>query len=202
MPGPAVAQTATAGRSVHHLLESPALPRVEVRVAGDLAYLGVVRYEVGSGAGVEAFVFADTAGGKLRRAFIAHFEGYPPASDRTFAYPRLEMTRLGADEYLHQTWAIRQFGLFEIPAVKEFLRERRLAAEPSWVVDRYVRVVDAARRNEVIFFYLESASMHDPAMAYGGAPVAPPPPPTPPPAVLAEVRERAARAFQVRSETE
>jgi hypothetical protein len=107
------------------------------------------------------------------------------------------MATLGRHEYLHQTWAIRQFGLFEIPAIGEFLRVRGITAEPSWVVDRYVRTVDPAGRHEVILFYLESAAMHDPGMAYGGAPAAPPPPPTPPPAVLAAVRQRAAQAFQV-----
>ncbi len=208
VPGAAAAQQAGAAqdsgtaRRVHFELESPALPRLRVRVAPELAYLGVVRYPVQTGAQVEAFVFGDTAGGRLRRAFIAHFEGYPPGVDRSFSYPRLEMARLGAHEYLHQTWAIRQFGLFEIPAIREFFELRKIAVEPSWVVDRYVRTVDPAGKHEVIFFYLESAAMHDPAMQYGGAPAAPPPPPTPPPAVLAAVRERAARAFQVSSEAE
>jgi hypothetical protein len=61
--------------------------------------------------------------------------------------------------------------------------------------------VDPEQRHEVIFFYLESSAMHDPAMKFGGAPD-PPPPPVPPPAVLEAVRARAAQAFQVVSEAE
>ena len=201
LAGTAHAQDTQTGRQVHHVLESPALPRVRVRVAPDLAYLGAVRYAVPTGALVEAFVFGDTADGRLRRAFVAHFEGYPAGVDHSFNYPRLEMARLGADEYLHQTWAIRQFGMFEIPAIKAFLPARGIAAGPSWVMDRYVRTVDPDQRNEVIFFYLESSAMHDPAMKFGGAPD-PPPPPVPPPAVLEAVRARAAQAFQVTSEAE
>ena len=201
LAGAAEAQDARAGRQVHSVLESPALPRVRVRVAPDLAYLGAVHYEVPTGALVEAFVFGDTADGRLRRAFVAHFEGYPAGVDHSFDYPRLEMARLGADEYLHQTWALRQFGLFEIPAIREFLAGRGIAAGPSWVMDRYVRTVDPDRKHEVIFFYLESSAMHDPDMKFGGAPD-PPPPPVPPPAVLEAVRARAAQAFQVGSEAE
>ena len=199
--GTAVSQDARPSRQVHHVLESPALPRVRVQVAPDLAYLGAVRYEVPTGARVEAFIFGDTADGRLRRAFVAHFEGYPAGVDRSFNYPRLEMARLGADEYLHQTWALKQFGLFEIPAIREFLAERGIAAGPGWVMDRYVRTVDPERRHEMIFFYLESSAMHDPGMKFGGAPD-PPPPPVPPPAVLEAVRARAAQAFQVSSEAE
>jgi hypothetical protein len=201
LSGTAAAQDARPARQVHHVLESPALPRVRVRVSPELAYLGAVRYEVPTGALVEAFVFGDTADGTLLRAFVAHFEGYPAGVDRSFDYPRLEMARLGAHEYLHQTWALRQFGLFGIQAMREFLAARGIAAGPSWVMDRYVRTVDPEQRHEVIFFYLESSAMHDPAMKFGGAPD-PPPPPVPPPAVLEAVRARAAQAFQVVSEAE
>jgi hypothetical protein len=108
------------------------------------------------------------------------------------------MTRLGAHEYLHQTWALARFALFEEPAVQALLRERGLTAEPSWLVDRYVRVVDSAAQHEVIFFYLEAASLHarDSSIVYGGAPVAPPPPP-PPAAVSAALRDRARAMFRV-----
>ena len=197
VPEAAVGQGTRPARTVDHRLRSSALPAIEVRVAPDLAYLGSVRYEVASGAHVEAFVFADTVTGRLQRAFIAHFEGYPPAVGGTFRYPRLEMTRLGKHEYLHQTWALAQFSLFEVPAMRAFLRARGLSAEPRWLVDRYVRVVDTAAHHEVIFFYLEAAALHEPEIVYGGLPVAPPPPPAPPAAVMAAVRNRARAAFHV-----
>jgi hypothetical protein len=94
-------------------------------------------------------------------------------------------------------WAIREFSLFTVPAMQAFLLARHLQAEASWLVDRYVRVVDQARKHEVIFFYLEAASTKPPGIHYGGAPSEPPPPPSPPSGVERELLRRAGAAFQV-----
>jgi hypothetical protein len=193
-----LAQTGPPQRAVEgHVLRSPALPALSIRVAADLVYLGRLSYTVQDVAQAEEYVFATTAGGKLQRAFIAHFEWFLPSNDHVFEYPRLRMATIGQQEYLHQTWAIRQFDLFTVPAMQEFLRARDLTAEASWLIDRYVRVVDNARKHEVIFFYLEAASISAADIHYGGAPFEPPPPPAPPPSVETEFVTRARAAFQV-----
>jgi hypothetical protein len=194
---PALPQPDAARRTVQHVLHSAAMPPLTVTVSSDLTYLGRLNYDVQDVAQAEEHVFADTADGKLRRVFIAHFEHFLPGNEHVFNYPRLRMTTLGQHEYLHQTWAIREFDLFKIPAMLEFLRSRNLGAEASWLVDRYVRAVDEERKNEVIFFYLEAASTNPPDIHYGGAPSEPPPPPAPPPAVEREFLRRASAAFQV-----
>jgi hypothetical protein len=190
-------QPVSAQRTVQHVLRSATLPPLTVTVSSDLSYLGQLKYDVGDVARAEEYVFADTARGKIRRAFIAHFEHFIPSNAQVFNYPRLQMATLGQHEYLHQTWAIRAFDLFAVPAMQNFLHTRHLEAEASWLVDRYVRVVDEERKNEVIFFYLESASANAPDIHYGGAPSEPPPPPAPPPAVEREFLQRARATFQV-----
>jgi hypothetical protein len=193
-----LAQAALPERAVQgQVLHSKALPELTIRVSADLTYLGRLSYDVQDVAQAEEYVFAATAGGQLRRAFVAHFEQFLAANDHFFEYPRLRMATIGQREYLHQTWAIRQFDLFTVPAMQEFLRARHLTAEASWLIDRYVRVVDAARKHEVIFFYLEAASTNPTNIHYGGAPFEPPPPPTPPPSVEAEFIKRARAAFEV-----
>jgi hypothetical protein len=193
-----LAQAALPQRVVRgQVLHSPALPELTLRVSADLTYLGRLSYDVQSVAQAEEFVFAATAGGKVQRAFVAHFERFLPANDHFFAYPRLRMATLGRQEYLHQTWAIRQFDLFTVPAMQEFLRARNLTAEASWLIDRYVRVVDEDRKHEVLFFYLEAASTNPADIHYGGAPFEPPPPPAPPPAIETGFIKRAREAFQV-----
>ena len=176
-PCPALLQQpATVQRTVQHVLHSAAMPSLTVTVSSDLTYLGRLNYDVQDVAQAEEYIFADTTDGKLQRAFIAHFEHFLPGNEHVFNYPLLQMAMLGQHEYLHQTWAIREFDLFEIPAMKEFLRSRNLRAEASWLVDRYVRAVDEKRKNEVIFFYLEAASANPSDIHYGGAPSEPPPP--------------------------
>jgi hypothetical protein len=191
-------QAALPQRAVQgHVLHSPALPELTIRVSADLTYVGRLSYDIQDVAQAEEYVFATAASGKLQRAFVAHFERFLPTNDHFFEYPHLRMATLGHQEYLHQTWAIRQFDLFTVPAMQEFLRTRHLTAEASWLVDRYVRVVDEARKHEVIFFYLEAASIHATNIHYGGAPVEPPPPPAPPPHIETEFVQRAHAAFRV-----
>jgi hypothetical protein len=180
-----------------HVLHSPSLPELTIHVSQDLTYLGRLRYDVQGVAQADEFVFAATADGKVKRAFVAHFEEFLPTNEHFFEYPRLRMATLGRQEYLHQTWAIRQFDLFTVPAMQEFLRARDLTAEASWLIDRYVRVVDEARKHEVIFFYLEAASTNPAGIHYGGAPFEPPPPPAPPQNIETEFIKRARAAFQV-----
>jgi hypothetical protein len=180
-----------------NVLHSATLPELTVRVSSRLTYLGRLSYDVQGAAQAEEFVFADAAKGQLRRVFIVHFEHFLPTNEQVFNYPRLRMTTLGQQEYLHQTWAIRQFDLFTVPAMKEFLWAHHLTAEESWLVDRYVRVVDQTRKHEVIFFYLEAASTNPSYIHYGGAPAEPPPPPAPPPVIERDLLKRASAAFQV-----
>jgi hypothetical protein len=186
-----------AQRSVSYTLRSDTLPTLTVNVSSEFVYLGRLAYDVGTTAQAEEFVFADTAGGMLRRAVVVHFEHFLASNSHTFEYPRLTMAQLGTHEYLHQTWALRDFELFQLEPVKAFLAARQLRAEASWLVDRYVRAVDEAHKHEVIFFYAEAASVNEAGIHYGGAPSEPPPPPAPPPAVLRGLLERAQRAFTI-----
>jgi hypothetical protein len=186
-----------AQREVGHLVHSDSLPRLDVEVSGSLVYLGRLTFAVDTVAQAEEFVFGDTAQGRLQRAVIVHFEHFLPSTTHTFNYPRLQMARLGADEYLHQTWALADFELFRLPAMVDFLQARDLRAEPRWLVDRYVRAVTDHPQYEVIIFYLEAGSASAPGIVYGGAPVAPPPPPTPPDPVLQPLLARSRAAFRV-----
>ena len=107
---------------------------------------------------VEQFIFGQVKQGKLGKTMIVHFEHFLPTNDLTFIYPRLHMATLGKHEFLNQTWAIKDYGLFKRDKVKEFLAKNGLQAEPDWLVNRYVRAVDENKKHELIFFYMEPAS--------------------------------------------
>lgn len=182
-------------RRVVQSVVSDSHPRMSVHVASEFAFLGRAVFPVGTVGEAEQFIFADTAGGAIRRAVIVHFEHFLPSNSRTFDYPRLEMATLGRHEYLRQTWALRRFAGFAEPAVRRLLVAAGLRADTAWVMDRHVRAVDPERKREVILFYLESSTLHR-GLRFGGAPD-PPPPPTPPDSILRAVRDRAGRAFAV-----
>jgi hypothetical protein len=168
-------------------------------VNGTFSYLGHIQFPVDSVAEAEEFVFGQSSGGQLQRAVIVHFEHFLPTSGRSFVYPRLRMTQLGADEYLHQTWGFADFSLFREPALEDLLHARGLSFVRRWVADRYVRALAENSHYEIIIFYLESSTVSDPSMTYGGAPVTPPPPPSPSAEVEAAILRRAHAAFSVES---
>jgi hypothetical protein len=184
----------------NHTLRSESLPEISIHISPDLTYFGQLSIKVGDVAEAEEHVFAKTVHGKLRRVFIAHFEHFLPGNDHFFDYPHLRMANLGGQEYLHQTWALADFELFELPEMREFLKSHKIAAEANWLVDRYVRVVDEGRKHEVILFYLEAASENPAGIHYSG-PNEPPPPQAPPPQAERKLIDRARHAFQVLDST-
>jgi hypothetical protein len=173
------------------------LPRLQVQVSPEFTYLGEIRFPVDTVAMARQFVYGIADAGRLLRAVIVHFEHFLPSQNRTFVYPRLRMTRLGSEDYLHQTWAFGDLSLFRQPELIALLQRHHLTAGPRWVVDRYVRAVPENPKYEVILFYLESDHVGDPSITYGGYPIAPPPPPTPPAPIEAAINRRARAAFVV-----
>jgi hypothetical protein len=192
-----LAHSATAQRQVDYVLRSNALPRLTVTITGSLPYIGSIKFPVGAVAEAQEFVFGAASGDELTRAVVVHFENFLPGTPHKFQYPQLRMTRLGSEDYLHQTWGFGDFSLFQEPAMRDLLSSKGLRAGPRWVVDRYVRALPDNPQYEVIIFYLESSLISDPSMLYGGAPIAPPPPPTPSPSVEAAIHSRARASFTV-----
>lgn len=191
-----IAPAAWADRHVDHLVSSSSLPAIRVHVAEDFNYLGRTTYPVGNSAEAEDFVFGSSKAGSLERAVVVHFEHFLPGSSRDFAYPRFKMVRLGADEYLNQTWALDDFGLFHYDAMVKLLNANGLIAERAWIVDRYVRALPENPKYEMIFFYLESKSSSDPAIKFGkGSDTSLPP--SPPPAMETLIQARSRAAFSV-----
>jgi hypothetical protein len=184
-----------AQRSVAQTLRSDTLPRVEVDVDPALTYLGRVDLDVQGKARAEQHWFAEHRGGRIVRAVIVHFEHFLPTNDHTFDYPRLRMARLGRHEFLHQTWPLVDWELFRFPEVRALLARHGLEPEADWLSDRHVRVVDEAKKHELILFYVEPESALDVAVEElrpGGRARARWP------AVEAALAERARRAYRVR----
>jgi hypothetical protein len=176
---------------------SDSLPALAVRVTPAFSYYGEISFPVDTVASAREFVFGTADSGLLTRAVIIHFEHFFPGQPHRFLYPRLRITQLGGNEYLHQTWAFGDLSIFHEPALVRLLESHGVRAGPRWVMDRYVRALPENPQYEVILFYLESDRVSDPLVRYGGMPIAPPPPPTPPAAIEAAVIQRARLAFTV-----
>ena len=138
---------------------SESLPKVKVKIDPSFKYLGRVEMDAMQGkAKAEQFIFGEVKEGKLEKAVVVHFEHALPTNDFTFGYPRLKMVKLGNYEFLNQTWAIKDYQLLKNKEVKALFDSKNLQTEADWLMTRYVRVVDEAKKHELILFYLEAAS--------------------------------------------
>jgi hypothetical protein len=191
-------------RRVEQVVRSSTLPKVTVRVEPALPYLGRVEFDVNGRARVEQFFFAEVTDGTLGRTLVVHFEHFLPSNEFTFEYPTLRMITIGKRDYLHQTWAMPGLGLLQRPAVSELLATRGIRVEPDWFLNRYARVVDAAKKHELLIFYLEparSAAVPFATLAAAGAdPSGVPQGSGPWIDVARGVADRALRAFSVSDE--
>ena len=189
--------SAAAQRSATHFVRSDTLPRLEIDVSANFAWLGDITFPVDTFATAREVIYGIADDGVLVRALIIHFEHFLPGQPHTFNYPPLPTVSLGGQEYLHQTWAFADLDLFLQPELVVVLEKLYLQVGTRWVMDRYVRVVPENPQYEAIIFYLESDFVSDPSITYGGMPVAPPPPPVPPPAIAAAIAQRAQEAFTI-----
>ena len=187
---------ASAARIVEQVVHSESLPSVDVRVSEEFRFLGKIRFDVGSMAEAEQFVFGVRNENRLERVLIIHFEHFLPTSSRTFGYPRLRMVTLGSHEYLNQTWALSRYGLMSSQEMVELLRDNALEADDHWVVDRYVRALAENPKYEIIVFYLEAGSTLPTQIEYGTG-SDDQLPPSPPPDVESAIHERARKAFRI-----
>ena len=144
-----------AQRRVVQAVESDSLPRIRVEVDPAFGYLGRVDLDVAGAATAEQHLFAEVTAGVLGRMVIVHFERWNPGSANSFEYPRLRMDTLGGEEYLHQLWPLPAFDLFKRPELVAFLTAKGLRAGDDWLMSRWVRAVDPAKKHEIILFYLE-----------------------------------------------
>lgn len=155
---------------------SSALPEISIRVDDAFLYLGATTFELHAEARVDRHHWVDLgADGRVERMLIFHFEGFLPESGETYRYRippadraagadfrfTREPVRLGDADYIHNTWffdareKIAASPERELARTAELLADRGLELPGELAMSRFVRVVDAAARHELILFYLE-----------------------------------------------
>lgn len=112
---------------------------------------------------VHTFYFVAAEGSHIRRNFHVQFEGYLPGNDHTYHYASPDHYTLGDHVYLYDvqvgdyyhyirehpdTDAAQGYALF---AAKGY----DITRMTNIIRERYVRVLDEARRNEILFIYAE-----------------------------------------------
>ena len=152
----------TAQRTVDgNTLSSTAMPPIRIKVDDAFQYAGALHFILYDVAHVDVFLFVVAEQHHIRRLLIVQFEGYLDDNDYTYDYPITQTITLGAHGYLTDASAVNLPLLIqerpdsEIARIVTFLRDKGNRMADDVISQRFVRLVDEARRNEILLFYGE-----------------------------------------------
>jgi hypothetical protein len=144
-------------------LVSSALPPVHLKFGKEFNYVGTQSFVLYESAEVEQYFFVDAAGGRIRRMFMVQFEGSRPSSTHAYDYQIKDTVSLGGLDFMYDTNVVnvpafrKQYPDSDAARAATFLEGKGYRMEGDDIVyQRYVRVVDEAKRNELLVVYYES----------------------------------------------
>ncbi len=145
-------------------LISDKLPVIKVVVSKEFAYVGRFDFKIRDVAEGERFVFVDAADNKVKRLFIAQFEGFLSHVDDFYRYSFDNAIILGSHKFRHNNYAYSnkesrlQNPEGEGTLTEEFLKERGYEVEDELMMSRFITVPEENKKHELILFYLENVS--------------------------------------------
>lgn len=159
---PAATQTR---RVKGRVLTSTSLPPIRIKFDKTFKYIGSQTFILYDRAQVEQhfFVNADKQQ-RIERMYMLQFEGYLPNVNATYDYPLTKTISLAG-----QTYTVNAEGIPNVPAALKqnpqsdvaraasFLESKGYRISESIMFQRFVRLVDEAKRNEFILLYVEDA---------------------------------------------
>ena len=156
---------AEARRVKGQVLTSASLPRVRVKFEKPFRYVGRQGFILYERAQVEQYFFVDAdRQGRIRRMYMAQFEGYLPSVNATYNYPPTKTVSLGGETYVVNAESIpdvpavlKQNPQSDVARAASFLEGKGYHVGGSIMFQRFVRLVDEAKRHEFILLYVEDA---------------------------------------------
>lgn len=156
---------AEARRVKGQVLTSASLPHVRVRFEKPFRYVGRQGFILYERSRAEQYFFVDAdRQGRIRRMYMAQFEGYLPGVEATYDYPPTKTVSLGGETYVVNAESVpdvaavlKQNPQSDVARAASFLEEKGYHVGGSIMFQRFVRLVDEAKRHEFILVYVEDA---------------------------------------------
>ena len=158
---PALSQNANRyvkGRTLY----SDNLPKIKITLDGKFKYVGKFDFTIRDIARGERFVFADAERKKVKRLFVAQFEGILPESKEFYRYGFANALKLGGHLFRHNVFAYsndesrRENPKGEGVLTADFLKAKGYLLEDEMMASRFLTVPDAEKKHELILFYIEN----------------------------------------------
>jgi hypothetical protein len=143
---------------------SDKLPKIKVFVSNEFEYVGRFPFTIRDVAGGERFVFVDAEKGKVKRLFIAQFEGFFSHIDNYYKYSFANAETFGTHKFRHNTWAYsnknsrKENPHNEGVLTEDFLKEKGYTLENELMMSRFLTVPEEDKKHELILYYLENVS--------------------------------------------
>ena len=160
---PAALAQQPARRVEGRTLVSNALPPVRLKFDKGFKYVGTQSFVLYDSAQVEQHFFVDADGTRIRRMYMVQFEGYLPTNTHTYSYNLKDTVNLGGLEFMYDTSVAnvpafrKQYPDSDAGRAAAFLEGKGYVLEGMDIIfQRYVRLVDETRRNELLVIYYEN----------------------------------------------
>ena len=145
-----------------NILISDMLPKIKVSIKGGFTYVGKFNFKIRDVAAGERFVFVDAKNGKVKRMFIAQFEGFLPNIADFYRYSFSNAMNFGLHKFRHNTYAYsnrearKSNPMGEGVLTEDFLKKQGYSLEDELMMSRFLTVPDKAKKHELILYYLEN----------------------------------------------
>jgi hypothetical protein len=147
------------------VLTSTHLPAIRVRFDDKFKYVGTQKFILYDKAEVEQYFFVDAdSQRRIKRMYMVQFEGFLPGIDAAYDYPATETVTLGGQTYLvnaetipNVPAALKQIPGSDVARAASLLESKGYRISESIRFQRFVRLLDEAKRNEILLLYIEDA---------------------------------------------
>lgn len=145
------------------VLSSDSLPPLRIKFKEPLNFVGSQSFILYDRAQVEQFFFVEAdERGQIKRMYMVQFEGSLPNANATYNYPATKTITLGKESYVVNSEvissvsaALKQDSQSDVSRAATFLGKKGLRVGEEITFQRFVRVVDEAKQNEIILLYVE-----------------------------------------------
>jgi hypothetical protein len=150
----------------NNLLFSEALPPVTMKIDDAFDYVGRLQFILYDLADVDLFVFAVPGpAGEVERLLLVQFERFLDDNERTYNYNSPLTVLLGDHEYQYNSAVVHIPSMLEERPDSDSARALALLHEKGYqpgddyIYTRFVRLIDEARRKELLFSYSENLNI-------------------------------------------
>lgn len=148
------------------VLTSTALPSIRIKFDEALKFVGAQSFTLHGVARAEQYYFVEAgAQRRIKRMFIVQCEGFLPDNNNTYNYPANKTIRLGEHDYITNAAAVpnvsatlKQNPDTDAARAAAFLESKGYRHGEDVMFQRFIRVVDEAKRHEFILIYIEDLS--------------------------------------------